>query len=152
VYLGYVIGGGDLNIDPTNIEAITKWPIPTNVTKVRSFVGATQHLWKFIASFSVIATPLHTIITSGKSFMWGKKQHNSFDELKIKITQAPMLVLPNLQNPFEVETDASGYAMGAVLMQGGRHVGYHSEVFHGAILNYPNYYKDLYTLVQYFKK
>jgi hypothetical protein len=129
-----------------------KWPIPTDFTKVRSFVGATQHLWKFIASFSVIATPLHTITASGKSFMCGKNQHNSFDELKIKISQAPVLTLPNLQKPFEVETDASGHAMGAVSMQGGRHVCYHSEVFDGAVLNYPNYDKDVYTLVQDFKK
>jgi hypothetical protein len=63
-----------------------------------------------------------------------------------------MLTLPNLQNPFEVETDASGYAMGAVLMQGGRPICYHSEVFHGVVLNYPTYDKDLYALVQAIKK
>jgi hypothetical protein len=61
VYLGYVIGGGELKIDPTKMEAIMKWPVPTNVTEVRSFVGETQYLWKFIASFSVVAAPLHTI-------------------------------------------------------------------------------------------
>jgi hypothetical protein len=72
--------------------------------------------------------------------------------MKRKISQAPVLTLPNLQNPFEVETDASGYAMGAVLMQGGRHVCYHSEVFHGVVLNYPTYDKELYALVQDIKK
>jgi hypothetical protein len=66
--------------------------------------------------------------------------------MKIKINQAPVLTLPNLQNPFKVETYASGYAMGAVLMQGGRHVCYHSEIFHGEILNYPTYDKELYAL------
>jgi hypothetical protein len=116
VYLGYVIGGGELKIDPTNMEAIMKWPIPTNVTEVRSFFGATQYLQKFIASFSVVVAPLHAITTSGKSFQWGKNQQKAFDEMKRKISQAPVLTLPNLQNPFEVETDASGYAMGAVLM------------------------------------
>jgi hypothetical protein len=75
-----------------------------------------------------------------------------FDEMKRKISQAPVLALPNLQNPFEVETDASGYAMGEVLMQGGRHVCYHSEVFHGEVLNYPTYDKELYALVQAVKK
>jgi hypothetical protein len=96
VYLGYVIGGGDLKIDPTNIEAIMKWPIPTNFTEVRSFFGATQHLRKFIASFSMVVAPLHTIIASGKSFLWGKNQQKAFDELKRNISQEPMLALPNL--------------------------------------------------------
>jgi hypothetical protein len=68
VYLGYVIGGGELKIDPTKMEAIMKWSVPTNVSEVRSFIGATQYLRKFIASFSVVATPLHAITTSGKSF------------------------------------------------------------------------------------
>jgi hypothetical protein len=68
VYLGHVIGGGELKIDPTKIEAILKWPTPTNVIEVRSFVGASQYLRKFIASFLVMETPLHAITTSGKSF------------------------------------------------------------------------------------
>jgi hypothetical protein len=72
--------------------------------------------------------------------------------MKRKISQAPVLALPNLQNPFEVETNASGYAMGAVLMQGGRPICYHSEVFHGEVLNYPTYDKELYALVQAVKK
>jgi hypothetical protein len=63
-----------------------------------------------------------------------------------------VLTLPNLQKPFEVETNASGYAMGAVLMQGEKHACYHSEVFHGPILNYPTYDKELYALVQAVKK
>jgi hypothetical protein len=58
VYLGYVISGGELKIYPTKMEAIMKWPVPTNVIEVRSFVGETKYLWKFIASFSVVATPL----------------------------------------------------------------------------------------------
>jgi hypothetical protein len=68
VYLGYVISGAELKINPTKMKVIMKWPIPINFTEVRSFFGATQYLWKFIASFSVVSTPLYTITTSGKSF------------------------------------------------------------------------------------
>jgi hypothetical protein len=63
-----------------------------------------------------------------------------------------MLALPSLQNLFEVETHASGYAMGTILMQGGRPICYHSGVFHGVVLNYPTYDKELYVLVQAIKK
>jgi len=72
VYLGYVIGGGELKIDPSKMEAIMKWSVPTNVTKVRSFIGVAQYLRKFIATFSVVTTPFHATIASGKSFQWGK--------------------------------------------------------------------------------
>ncbi|CAL8120214.1 unnamed protein product [Prunus armeniaca] len=68
--------------------------------------------------------------------------------LKRKITEAPVLALPNLQRPFEVEADASNYAMGAVLFQDGKPVAYHSEMFSGPVLNYPTYDKELYAMHQ----
>jgi hypothetical protein len=126
VYLRNVIDGGELKIDLAKMEAIMKWPIPTNVIEVMSFVGASQYLRKFIASFTVAAAPLHAITSIGKSFQWGKNQQKAFDELKRKISQGTILTLPNLQNPFEVETDASRYSMGVVLMHRGRHVCYQS--------------------------
>ena len=107
----------------------------TNVSKFIRFIGAAQYLRKFIASFSAVAIPLHAITISGKSFQWGKGQKKTFEELKKKIIHAPVMALLNLQRPFQVETDVSGYVMGVVLMQGGRLVCYHFEVFHGEILN-----------------
>lgn len=62
------------------------------------------------------------------------------------------MALSNLQQPFKVETDASGYDMGALLMQGGRLVCYHSKIFHGVVLNYPTYDKELYAQVHVVKK
>lgn len=72
VYLGYVIDGGKLKMDPTKMEAIMKWSFPKNCTEVRSFGGGLQFLQKFIASFLVVVAPLHVLITSNKSFQWGK--------------------------------------------------------------------------------
>jgi hypothetical protein len=68
VYFGYVIGGGDLKIDPANMESIMKWKVPTNATEFRSFFGVAKYFWKFIASFSIVAAPLHAIRMTGKSF------------------------------------------------------------------------------------
>jgi hypothetical protein len=152
VYLGYVIGGSELKIDHANMEAIMKCSIPTNCTKFRSFVGVAKYFQNFIDSFLAVVAPLHKITSGSKSFQWGKNQQKSFDEVKINIIQEPVLVQPNLQNPFEVEIDASGYTMGEVMMQGGRHGCYHSEVFHGSVLNYPTYSQDVYALIQYIKR
>jgi hypothetical protein len=74
VYLGYAFDGGELKIDLTKMEAILKWPVPTNVTEFRIFVGLAQYLWKIVTSFSIVFAPLHAIIVSGKSFQWGKNQ------------------------------------------------------------------------------
>jgi hypothetical protein len=72
--------------------------------------------------------------------------------LKEKISSAPILALPNLRQPFEIQTDASNYAMGAVLLQYGKPICFHSETFNGVVINYPTYDKELYALVQSVKK
>jgi hypothetical protein len=68
VYLGYVINGGDFNIDFVKMEQTIKWLVPTNVTKFTIFVGTPQYIWNLIASISLVFSPLHTITTSNKSF------------------------------------------------------------------------------------
>ncbi|KAJ9536800.1 hypothetical protein OSB04_un000024 [Centaurea solstitialis] len=148
VYLGFVVGGGSLHVDPEKVKAITEWPRPKSVTEVRSFMGACQYLRKFIRHFSVIASPLHALTKMNAKFEWTNKHEDTFLLLKRKISEAPVLALPNLHRPFELETDASGYAMGAVLLQEGRSVAYHSEMFQGAQKNYPTYDKELLALHQ----
>lgn len=140
-------------MDPEKIAAITQWPIPTSMTEVRSFMGAAQYLRKLIANLSAIAAPLHAMTAKGNNFCWGRPQQRAFEDLKSRICNASVLAMPNLQRPFELETDASGYALGAVLLQGGRPVCYHhSELFHGAVLYYPNYDKELFAIVQVVKR
>lgn len=68
VYLGYIVGGGQLKIDPTKIDVIINWPRPQNVTEVRSFLGVVQYWRKFISRFSFIASPLHALTSSKASF------------------------------------------------------------------------------------
>ena len=141
VYLGYIVGGGELKIDPSKVEVIVNWPKPNNVTDVRSFLGETQYWRKFITNFSFIASPLHALTGMNRVFQWEGKAQKSFKTLKEKISTAPVLSLLDLQQPFEIETNASGYAMGAVLMQHKKPICYHSETFSKTIINYPTYEK-----------
>ena len=101
IYLGHIVGNGKLRIAPFKVEAIMKWPEPTNVTKVRSFLSAVQYWRRFIANFSIIASPLHALTSVKQDFQWGGKQQKSFDTLKEKINMAPVLALPELQQPFD---------------------------------------------------
>jgi hypothetical protein len=82
IYLGHIVGGGELKIDPSKVKFISEWPKPSNVTEVRSFLGATQYWRKFIANFSSIAAPLHAMTSVKQVFQWGGKQHKAFDTLK----------------------------------------------------------------------
>jgi len=152
VYLGHIIGGGELKIDPSKVDVIVNWPRPKTVIELRSFLGAAQHWRKFIANFSLIAAPLHALKSVKTVFQWGGKQQKAFDALKEKISSALILALPDLRQSFEIQTDASDYAMGAVRMQHGKPICFHLETFNGAMNNYPTYDKELYALVQSVKK
>jgi hypothetical protein len=152
VYLGHIVGGGELEIDPSKVKVILDWPKPNNVIEVRIFLGASQYWRKFIANLYSIATPLHTVTSIKQVFQWGGKQRKYFDALKEKISSSPVLSLPNLRQPFEIQIDASNYAMGVVLLQHGKLICFHSETFNGAMINYPTYDKELYALVQSVKK
>jgi hypothetical protein len=82
----------------------------------------------------------------------GKESIEIFQKLKWKISQAPVLTCLNFHNPSEVDIDASRYAIGLILMEGGKLVCYHYDIFHGRVLNYPTYDKEFYALVQPIKR
>ena len=152
VYLGHIVGGGQLKIDPSKIDVIVNCPEPKSVTEIQSFLGAVQYWRRFISNFSFIEAPLHALTSVKNTFQWEGKKQKQFDTLKEKISTAPVLALLNLQQLFEIETDANEYAMGAVLMQYHKPICYHSETFNQVVVNYPTYDKELYALVQRIKK
>ena len=82
-----------------------------------------------------------------EKLFWSESQQKAFTELKNRLCSAPMLTLPDLQRPFEIETDASDYVIGAVLTQQGHLVAYHSETFSDTVNKYPNYEKEMYSSV-----
>jgi hypothetical protein len=98
VYLGHIVGRGELEIDPSKVKVILDWPKPNNVTEVRIFLRETKYWRKFIANFSSIATPLHAMTRIKEFFQWGGKQQKTFDALKENISSAPVLPLPNLRS------------------------------------------------------
>ena len=136
VYLGHIVGGGELRIDPSEVEAIVNFPTPKTVIEVRSFLGTAQYWRKFIANFSAIVAPMHAVTSVKKGFQWEGKQKQSFEALKGNISLAPVLPLPNLRQPFKIQIDASDYAMGIVLLQHGKPITFHYEKFNGVATNY----------------
>ena len=152
VYLGHIVGGGELKIDPYKVDVILNWPKPNTFTEVRIFLGAALYWRKFIANFSSIVALLHALKSIKKVFHWGDLQQKIFDSLKEKISSTQLLAIPDLIQPFEIQTAASYYAMGAVLMKHGKPISFHFETFNGDVTKYPTYDKDLYALVKSVKK
>ncbi|KAK1585107.1 hypothetical protein QYE76_037473, partial [Lolium multiflorum] len=148
VFLGFVVSANGIEVDSSKVEAIHNWPTPTNVGQVRSFHGLAGFYRRFVKDFSTIACPLNELTKKNVPFVWGKAQQKAFDELKKRLTEAPLLVLPDFAKTFEIECDASGLGIGGVLMQNGKPVAYYSEKLDGARLNYPIYDKELYALVR----
>ncbi|MCX6042642.1 MAG: RNase H-like domain-containing protein, partial [Caldilinea sp.] len=93
------------------------WPTPTTEKQLQGFLGAAGFYRRFIHRFSHITTPLTDLLKKGTSFAWGPSQQSAFDELKRRLTSAPVLAIASPDFPFVLQTDASDFAIGGVLMQ-----------------------------------
>jgi hypothetical protein len=139
-YLGYIVDEHGVHVDPAKIQVIRDWPAPTTLTELQSFLGLANFYRRFVLGFSHIAWALSQVTKGGgkEKFAWGKAQQQAFDDLKHRLCSAPVLSLPDLQQPFEIETDASDYVVGAVLTQHGHPVAYHSETLSDTVLEIPH--------------
>ncbi|MCO5580994.1 hypothetical protein L7F22_034870 [Adiantum nelumboides] len=127
-FLGHIVFKDGVRMDPAKIKAIQDWPEPVNLPKVRSFLELCSYYRRFICFFAEIAAPLHDVTRKGVVFRFGERQQQAFKLLKEKLTTEPVLILPDLRKSFQVQCDACGSNIGAVLMQDGHVIAYESRV------------------------
>ncbi|GJT17504.1 putative reverse transcriptase domain-containing protein [Tanacetum coccineum] len=94
-FLGHIVSAEGITMDPAKVEAITKWPRPTSVTEVRSFLGLAGYYRRFVEGFSRLALPLTKLMRKGEKFVWNEEREKSFEELKQRLVSAPILTLPS---------------------------------------------------------
>ncbi|KAA8622167.1 hypothetical protein SMACR_10067 [Sordaria macrospora] len=156
-FLGYRISPGQIRMDPTKIKDVAECPAPTTVSGVRGFLGFVNFYRRFIKGFGGIAKPPNDLTKKDTDFIWSKECDNAFQTLKQMILDDPILVLPDPDKEFEVETDASDWAIGGQLgqrdEQGRLHpVTFYSKAFRGPELNYPIHGKELMSIIWAFKE
>ena len=122
-FLGFLISGAGTLPSRNKIKAVQEWPVPTNVQEVRQFVGLASHYRQFIRDFAALASSL-TDLTRGtgakrRAITWSDECQHAFDEIKSRLSQAPVLSPPDPYKPYIIETDACDYGVGAVLLQEG---------------------------------
>ncbi|GJU69919.1 reverse transcriptase domain-containing protein [Tanacetum coccineum] len=117
IVLGHKISKSGIEVDRAKVDVIAKLPHPTTVKGVRSFLGHAGFYRRFIQDFSKIARPMTHLLEKETPFVFSKDCIDAFETLKKKLTEAPILVVPDWNLPFELMCDASDFAIGAVLGQ-----------------------------------
>jgi hypothetical protein len=116
-YLGIIISHNHVEMDPVKVAGVQEWPVPKSKKEVQSFVGFANFYRRFIASFSHHARALFDLTKKDVKFEWTEHEQRAFDKIKEAVTSAPVLVLPDRDQPFRIEADGSGFTTGAVLSQ-----------------------------------
>ena len=117
IFLGHSVGQTGLACDPTKISAVRNWHAPDKVKAVRQFVGFVGYYRRFVKNFAELAEPLVALTRKGAPFVWTDQQQAAFEALKACLIIAPILGFPTEDGRFLLDTDASLFAVGAVLNQ-----------------------------------
>lgn len=150
LYLGHIVSGNGILPDPDKIKIMENYPVPTNTDEVRRFVAFANYYRKFIDNFAHKAYHLNHLCKKDSKFIWDDNCQKSFETLKNSLISPPILQYPDFseQNQFILQTDASGYSIGAVLCNfDGRPIAYASRSLNKAEKNYPTIEKELLAIV-----
>ena len=150
-YLGHIVSAEGLAVDPAKVKAVQEWKVPTSVTEIRSFLGLAGYYRRFIPQFAKIAAPLTNLTRKNTPFTWSLREGEAFKELKEVLQHAPVLQLADPTRDYIVTTDASDFAMGAVLSQvweDGEHpIAYESRKMNATKMNYPTHERELLAVI-----
>ncbi|KAK9058307.1 hypothetical protein SSX86_023148 [Deinandra increscens subsp. villosa] len=150
-FLGHQISHEGVAPEQEKIDTIQQWPKPTSFTALRAFLGLTGYYRRFVPNYAKIASPL-TDLLKNKEFSWSIEAQAAFDDLKKHMHRLVTLALPDFNSVFDVTTDASGTAIGAVLSQNNRPLSFFSKKLCHSMQTKSTYTKELYAITESVKK
>jgi hypothetical protein len=138
LFLGHIVSAAGVAADPAKVNALQNFPIPKDVTHLRSFLGTANFFMKFVRHYAEILLPLTGLLRKDIPFVWAEDCQTSFEWLKHKLTIAPVLAPPEWDSgkPFHMICDASYDGVGGVLLQDGRPIAFESRKLIPAERNY----------------
>ncbi|GJR58216.1 reverse transcriptase domain-containing protein [Tanacetum coccineum] len=152
IVLGHKISKSGIEVDRAKVDVIAKLPHPTTVKGVRSFLGHAGFYRRFIQDFSKISRPMTHLLEKETPFVFSKDCIDAFETLKKKLTEAPILVVPDWNIPFELMCDASDFSIGAVLgqrkMKHFQSIHYASKTMTEAQIHYTTTEKEMLAVVR----
>ena len=150
-FLGSIVSANGIEPDPDKLKAIDEWPVPKNLTELRAFVGLASYYRRHVEGFSDLAKPLSELTRKNQPFIWGPDQQRAFEILKKRLMNYPVLAPPLPEGRYIIDTDASDFAMGAVLQQEQngtvRVISYASKTFDAAERQYCTTRKELAAVI-----
>ncbi|WVZ15157.1 hypothetical protein V8G54_012723, partial [Vigna mungo] len=146
-YLGHTLSGFGVAMDDSKLVAVHAWPQPSNLKQLRGFLGLTGHYRRFVKQYTSIVAPL-TDLLKKDAFQWTKKATTVFEQLKLAMTYALVLAIPNFQEPFMLEIDASRMTTGVVLSQNQHPIAYFSKKMSHRMQKQSAYVRELYAITE----
>ncbi|WMV47080.1 hypothetical protein MTR67_040465 [Solanum verrucosum] len=138
-FIGHIVSNKGIEVDPEKTDAVKSWPRPLTPSDIRSFLGFADYYRRFVEEFSSIASPLTALTQKKAKFEWSETFEKSFQELKYRLTFAPVLTLPESTYCFVFYCDVSRVGLGCVLMQHGKVIAYASRQLKVCEKNYPTH-------------
>jgi hypothetical protein len=150
-FLGHVISKGGIFVDPSKVYDVLSWNAPTSVSDIRSFLRLAGYYRRFIKGFSKISKAMTELLEKDRKLEWTPTCEASFQELKKRLTTAPILVMPDMEKSFSIYCDAYGQGLGSVLMQDGHLVVYASQELRKHEVHYVTHDLELASVVHALK-
>ena len=126
-FLGHVVSASCVSVDPEKVEAVMSWERPKSIFEIRSFLRLAGYYRRFIEDFSRLATPMTRLTWKEVRFDWDDRCEEAFQELKRRLTSAPILIVQERGHGYTMYCDASRAGLGCVLMESRRVVAYGSR-------------------------